>query len=318
MTWWKGSRWSAAGSANSLAVLDGGTLRISGGTASNAFIESGGKAGVYGGTLLSSTVDSGGLLVISAGGTASGINVAAGAQEAVFTGATDVGTTVASAGLQNVFGGTVSGTQVQAGATQQVSGGVVSAATVLGVQLVSSGGQSVATVIASGGSARFEAGSTASALVVSSGGTALLSAGGTYAGITLAGGTVELQSLSDVVSGSLQFADVGGILQVDMGLQGTTTISGFAVGDALDDLALGYDPAGTVTAHGDIVTVSAGGTTFDLNLVGTAGARLRLVTGGRQWRGLYPHLGNNRPLLPARHAAGDAGRRGGGGSPARG
>ncbi len=265
------------GAANSIVIQDGGVLRVSGGTVSNGFVESRGRAGVYGGTVLSSTVDAGGLLTIS-GGTASGTMVNAGGEMALFGGGTEAGGTLLLSGKETVFGGTASGTVVQSGAVQYVSGGVASAATVLGIQSVLSGGQSVSAQVGSGGSL-LASGGVGSGAAVGSGGRAFAISGGTLSGATVDG--LLTVSAGGTAGGTAVMS--GGELAVFAdGIAADTTVdeggsAGFRSGGTASGLTVSSGGVAVLSAGGSYSGVMVAGGTVeaqsfaDLSAVGFAG-----------------------------------------------
>jgi autotransporter passenger strand-loop-strand repeat protein len=175
-----------------------------------------------------------------------------GGEEDVLEGGTASGTTLSSGGSQYVnFGGTASGTIVDGG----------------GYQEVDSGGTASGTAVGNNGYVYLFG--TASGTTVSSGGNEYVASGGVESGGTIAGGTLEIAS-GGLVSGSVSFSGSGGELLVDSTTMPTAIISGFAPGDKIKLANVTYNSATdsvSVLTPG-VVTISAGGTTYDLNIAG--------------------------------------------------
>jgi autotransporter passenger strand-loop-strand repeat protein len=258
---------SAGGSAFGTTVSSGGAEYDYGVTISTRV---GNGAAEYVGGITgfasASIVDSGGFMEVD--GTASGTTVYGGVEEVIEGakaygttlkgGSQDVdpngkayGTTVSSGGVQNVYG-TASGTTVSNGGEQDAFG-VADDTTVM------SGGRLIVYNAAGG-------------TTVSSGGLEYVSANAdTGEGIetTVIGGTVELGPAGalpeNAVFGSVAFAGAGGALLIDLNASMSGTISGFRASDRIDFTAW-YDSAGSATlGAGNVLTVSAFGTGYDLN-----------------------------------------------------
>jgi autotransporter passenger strand-loop-strand repeat protein len=181
------------------------------------------------------------------------------------------------------------GTVVKAGAAQYVSGGNVFSSTIAtgGFQLISADGGGSGTVI-NGGSATVQLGGAVTGTVINAGGeetvgysgtdsggtvytggTMLVSSGGAAYGVVLSGGTV-IVSADGTLGGSATFAG-GGEIAVDGTMTPDAVISGFASGDEIDLADVAYSSSDTVTvATPGVVTISVGGTSYNLNIAGAA------------------------------------------------
>jgi autotransporter passenger strand-loop-strand repeat protein len=226
------------------------------------------------------TVLSGGTLIVGSGAIASGTTIQNGGKEIVNGGGLDVGSTVASGGFQDVFG-TASGTKIVVGGSQTVEVAGNAIGTILddfGLQDVF--GFAGGTVISATNIQQVEAGGTASGTVISAAGLEIVFASGLTNNTTIDTGG-ELQVVSGgLVSGFVDFAGVGGLLQ----LQGSSlpdgfTITGFAQGDLIDLPGLS---GGSLSFNQVTGTLTISGSFVDtLQFSGIAsGVGFRLVSDG--------------------------------------
>ncbi|MHC2251102.1 autotransporter passenger strand-loop-strand repeat protein [Bradyrhizobium embrapense] len=290
----------AGGSASMINVS--GTLNVRGKITSNVTIQSGGHeivsaggsvTGVTGsGTAISGLVDvlsgasfeyatvfNGGDLNVSSGATADHISVSSG-------GIFNVGGTVLSnvavfaGGIENVFyGGVVtgvtgSGTGISGGTVNVSSGGAIDHTTIIsgGVLNVRSGATAHNVSVSSGGTFNV-AGAVTSNVVVFAGGAEIVSSGGSTGPVTISGGVVELQAGS-VASGGITFSGSGGQLKIDSTSLAGTTIGSLVLGDSIDLAGLNFVSGGSATLlAGNILHVTEGASSFDLQLDATPGVR---------------------------------------------
>ncbi len=238
------------GSATGL-ILRGGTANVSSGGVEIATIVSGGQDYVSaGGTAISTTV-SGGFEEILSGGQATGTTVSAQGIDYVFFGGVASDITVAARGEADIgYGGTAVGTVVASGGSDKVySSGVVSD-----------------SVVNSGGSELISRTATATGTIVS-GGEQTVYGGGIAVNTTIAGGIMDLAG--GAASNTIDFAAPGGLLDIDSASSvPAAVISGFMSGDAIDLTFVTYASGDSYGVGGDIVTISAGGSAYDLTIAG--------------------------------------------------
>ncbi|MGY3527526.1 AIDA repeat-containing protein [Bradyrhizobium sp. USDA 4452] len=290
----------AGGSASMINVS--GTLNVRGKITSNVTIQSGGHeivsaggsvTGVTGsGTAISGLVDvlsgasfeyatvfNGGDLNVSSGATADHISVSSG-------GIFNVGGTVLSnvavfaGGIENVFSGGVvtgvtgSGTGISGGTVNVSSGGAIDHTTVIsgGVLNVRSGATAHNVSVSSGGTFNV-AGAVTSNVVVFAGGAEIVSSGGSTGPVSISGGVVELQAGS-TASGGITFSGSGGQLKIDSTSLAGTTVGSLVLGDSIDMAGLNFVSGGSATLlAGNILHVTEGASSFDLQLDATPGVR---------------------------------------------
>ena len=254
--------------AAGVAVLSGGLEVVSsGGVASATAVGPAGEQDVFAGGLASGTILSGGEQVVFAGGTASGTAVdAGGTLIAAAAGAIAAGASVGSGGVAYVSsGGTASDLTVLAGGTAYVDDGaaLTGALTDDGALVgTETGTLSIAAVI-SGAGAVTQAGSGTLVLGGTGGGNAYTG------GSTLSAGTLELAARNAAGTGAIRFASgAAATLRLDTAILPTNTITGFAPGDAIDLRAVRYSAGETVSAQGNVVTVTSGGVNYRLAITG--------------------------------------------------
>jgi autotransporter passenger strand-loop-strand repeat protein len=243
-------------------VNSAGVEFLSAGTAYSTTVDSGGTEVVSGGAAYDTTVNSDGLLIVS-GGAAFSTIVASGGSESVSSGAA-FSTTVENGGTEVVSAGETYATTVNSGGAAFVSGGVAYDTTVNdgGVVIVADSGLADNTTIDAGG-----------AMAVQSGGYA-------YAPLIEASGTLALSAGAGVSSG-IEFAGASGLLDIAGTTMPGATIAGFAATDAIDlqDVAPGSAASATFDSATDVLSVSAGGQVYALELSGGFGGAAFVVTG---------------------------------------
>ncbi|TWC06727.1 autotransporter passenger strand-loop-strand repeat protein [Bradyrhizobium macuxiense] len=290
----------AGGSASMINVS--GTLNVQGKITSNVTIQSGGHEIVSAGGSVTGVTGSGtaisGLVDVLSGASFEYATIFSGGDLNVSSGATVDHISVSNGGIFNVGGTVLSNVAVLAGGVENVlSGGVVTGVTGSGTGIsggtvnVSSGGAIDHTTVSSGGVLNILSGATAHHVAVSSGGmfnvagaaasnvtvfaggTEVVSSGGSTGPVTISGGTVELQAGS-VASGGITFSGSGGQLKIDATSMPTTTISSLVLGDSIDLAGVTFSSGGSVTLlPGNVLQVTEGGTSYDLQLDQTPGVR---------------------------------------------
>ncbi|WP_063695467.1 hypothetical protein [Bradyrhizobium embrapense] len=292
----------SAGATAHDVTLSGGTLNVQGRITSNVIVQNGaheivsaggsvtGAAGS--GTAISGLVDvlsgasfeyatvfNGGDLNVSSGATADHISVSSG-------GVFNIGGTVLSnvsvfaGGIENVFAGgivtgvTGSGTGISGGTVNVSSGGAIDHSTVIGGGVLNIASGAVAHDIAvSSGGALNVAGAVTSNVAVFAGGNEIVSSGGSTGPVTISGGVVELRAGS-VANGGITFSGSGGQLKIDGTSLAGTTISSLVLGDSIDLAGLNFVSGGSATLRaGNILHVTEGASSFDLQLDATPGVR---------------------------------------------
>jgi autotransporter passenger strand-loop-strand repeat protein len=133
-------------------------------------------------------------------------------------------------------------------------------------QDVFAGGTAIATKVGNGGHEHVYG--TTSGLTVSTGGYVTVYSGGGASNTTIAGGTLEVKSGGSSPV-AIHFTGSGGEFIVDSPAKPTVVISGFAAGDKIELAAVKYAASDTVTVKtAGVVTVSAGGKAYNLNIAG--------------------------------------------------
>ena len=306
---------TGSGTVTSMVVNSGGSAFVDGGgSASNTTI-AGGTFELYTSTGASDAIDftgDGGELIFEDYDTAPE-NVISGFVPGdkvefayVSTNGTQPTVTVATAGIVtidadggpynlNIAGATVGESSFQVGytggdnlvltenATYDANPGEpVSNATVSGSQVldVNVGGMAPSNTVISGGSEYVFSGGTAYGTTVSNGGYEYITSGGVESGGKIASGVLEIAN-GGGVSGGVTFTGSGGELMIDSTAMPTAVISGFAPGDSIKLAAVAYDSAtdsvGVLSAG--VVTVTADGATYDLNIAGAYVGETNFVIG---------------------------------------
>jgi autotransporter passenger strand-loop-strand repeat protein len=285
-----GSEFVSSGSTSlGTTLLSRGNETVSSsGTAIFTVVSSGGSEIIAsGGTAISATVSSGGTEIVS--GTDIIATVSGGGSEIIRVGGLAVSTTVLSGGVTSIDGGVGRYAVVNSSGTELISGiGSVASGTTLiggteivtsedaaigtnvggqGYQIVSSGGLARQTIVSSGTEAVLSGG-TAIHTTLDAGGTVIVN--GVASNSIIAGGTLDILS-GGTAAGVITFTGSGTLI-----INGTTmpltTISGFAVSDTIDLAGIAYSDSGTAAFNSstDILTVTEGGSSYQLTLAGAA------------------------------------------------
>ena len=260
----------SGGTANASYVTNGGTELLSGGTASAATIVGGNLIVYSGGTALATTLNSG-VLAVSSGGFATSTSILGG-EEDVYNGGNVSYETISAFAAQRVLSGGNADfdTINNSGYVYVRASGTASATTVLGggFLVVSSGGSSINTTLSGSleGAAKEHVfgGGVATGVVIGSAGLLQLDAA---ASATISGGQAGGEVL--INGGSVDLAISGSVMP-------PVIISGFAVTDAIDLGNLIYASSDTVTAVGSSLTVSGGGISDTITVIGASSDILRL------------------------------------------
>ena len=136
-----------------------------------------------------------------------------------------------------------------------------------GSEYVTSGGASYDTEI-SGGKETVSSGGVAISTTVFNGGSEIVSSGGVTSRTTMEGGKVEIAK-GGKAAGLVTFSGGDGELVIDARAMPGATISGFAATDRIVLSAIHYSTSDSVSVNApNIVTVSAGGKTYNLHIAG--------------------------------------------------
>jgi hypothetical protein len=135
------------------------------------------------------------------------------------------------------------------------------------VENVSSGGSAVGALASGGGVATVSAGGVASALEAGSGGSAVVLSGGTVSGATVDASGVLALSGGAIVAGGIVISAAGAVLAIGGTALPTAPISGLTSADTIDLTGIANASASLDTGT-DLLTISAGGLTFGLQLAG--------------------------------------------------
>ncbi|AHK70464.1 Hint domain-containing protein [Gluconobacter oxydans] len=212
--------------------------------------------------------------VVSSGATLSGAVVSSGDTLTVSAGGTIVGATVLSGGMLDVAG-TDSGSVISAGGVENITGHA-SGGTVYGTQTLATSGASISNeTVLSGGTVDITIkGVTATGITLDGGSLSI--DGNSVANNTVLkdGGTLDLLSPKASVTGSLEFAGAGTLIQsvapssTAYGVQ--AVISGFEADDTIDLEGMGSAATlSSVTSGGNtLVTVMDGKTSETLTFAG--------------------------------------------------
>ena len=238
----------SGGQAYGTKLVDSGSLNVSDrGLAVSASVGREGKLNVTDGTVSATTLLDDGNLYVSSGGVALNTIAREGGGDAIYSDGTASGTKLLG-GDETVFsGGTAYKTAVKAGG-QFVAGGTASK-----------------TTISSGGYQTVAAG-TAAGTTIKAGGIEYVY-GGTESGTKIDGGTLVLGG--GTAEGAIKFSGSGGELIISSTQMPTNTISGFASGDEIQLASVTYASSDSVSVNAPgVVTVSAGGSEYNLNIAG--------------------------------------------------
>jgi autotransporter passenger strand-loop-strand repeat protein len=195
--------------------------------------------------------------------------------------------------------------------------GIATRETISGDAQVAAHGVTSGSILASGGTEQVASGGLAAATVVSAGGNLTVSAGGAVSGgLTLAGGAA-------VISGAMKggqwvkFAPSGGVLGIDNLAGFQAAISGLHFSNQKIDLAgfkyaSGETPTWTQSGTSGTLTVTAGGKTATLTLIGAyVASDFKLNGDGHGGTIIAGAAAPSAGSLPARFAQGAAGLHGG-------
>ena len=188
------------------------------------------------------------------------------------------------------IGGLDSGSVIAAGGNELVLGSATSDQ-IYGTQLVSAAGAVVSneTVYNGGAVDLFLKGGASDNITVSSGGSLNISGNATATDTVLDGGLLTMQSSKSVISGSLTF-NGGGTLDISTlisaGYGDFAVISGFAVGDYVDETVFGSGTTLSTTVSGGdtIATITSGGVTSAIHLRRHDDRCVPDTAERRQWR----------------------------------
>lgn len=212
--------------------------------------------------------------VVSSGATLSGAVVSSGDTLTVSAGGTIVGATVLSGGTLDVAG-TDSGSVISAGGVENITGHV-SGGTVYGTQILATSGASISNeTVLSGGTVDITIkGVTATGITLDGGSLSIDGNSAASNTVLKDGGTLDLLSPKASVTGSLEFAGAGTLIQsvapssTAYGVQ--AVISGFEADDTIDLQGMGSTATlSSVTSGGNtLVTVTDGKTSETLTFAG--------------------------------------------------
>jgi len=265
---------------------------LTGGTISNTRVETGGVVNVFARDVASGThISSGGVQNIS-GGSAYGTVIGNGGVEQVgpaqnpYTTGTTSGDIVKSGGIEILAGGSAFGIKIEKGCQEQLSfDSIDSGAAIFGTQIVSNFATVSGGIIYSGGTQMilgggFVSGTTiskggiqidggfASSTVILTGGTEFVSSGGTASTTSIQGGKLEVMSGGNA-TGDILFIGTGSELLIESKTMPTAEIEDFKSGDSIVLAAVPYSAGDTATvSKPGVVTVSAGGKAYNLNISG--------------------------------------------------
>jgi autotransporter passenger strand-loop-strand repeat protein len=282
---------SSGGSTVDTSILAGQETLSSGGVATSAFINSGGVQYVRGGTtydtdigyraeeivyagVASDTLVSydGGLYV--SGGAADGATVQEGGLDVISgvisnTVASDESVVALARGAIS-YNTMLSGNPYAQGTTETVYSGAVAHGTTVynGAGETADGGKTYGTVVSSGGEQYAVSGGISYDTLIFTSGYVSVADGGTESAASIDGGVLGV-GYGGVLAGGVDFLGSSGQLEIATTVMPTTVISGFGPGDSIDLLMVAYSSASTVSVNSPgVVTVSAGGTTYNLNISG--------------------------------------------------
>jgi autotransporter passenger strand-loop-strand repeat protein len=274
---------ASGGLAIGTQILSGGSATISAGGSSTDSVISGGSETVKAGAIISAPVVEAGGFVTLGGGDYGGTISSGGAidVEGDLTGQEGgaVGVTVLSGGAIGTSDGFLSDI-ILSGGTAYVGG----EAPLYGYGFH---GTEAATQVMSGGVLTdiegFDSGT-----VIFAGGREYVGPGANAIGAVISGGTLELGKgdtrgysfvQTDQENGPIVFAGSSGTLLDDGEDAPRSVISGFNATDRIILSGVAADPNAILSVAGDAVTVSAGGTTYVMDIVGASGIPLTLGIG---------------------------------------
>ncbi|MBF0860307.1 hypothetical protein HKD24_14025 [Gluconobacter sp. LMG 31484] len=212
--------------------------------------------------------------VVSSGATLSGAVVSSGDTLTISAGGTIVGATVLSGGTLDVVG-TDSGSVISAGGVENITG-LASGGTIYGTQTLATSGASISNeTVLSGGTVDITIkGVTATGITLDGGSLSIDGNSAASNTVLKDGGTLDLLSPKASVTGSLEFAGAGTLIQsvapssTAYGVQ--AVISGFEADDTIDLQGMGSAATlSSVTSGGNtLVTVTDGKTSETLTFAG--------------------------------------------------
>jgi autotransporter passenger strand-loop-strand repeat protein len=275
---------ASGGLAIGTQILSGGSATISAGGSTVGGVISGGSETVEAGATISAPVVVAGGFVTLGGGDDGGTISSGGAidVEDYLTGQEEgaVGVTVLSGGGIGTSDGFLSGI-ILSGGSAYVGG----EAPLYGYDGFH--GTAAATQVMSGGVLTdiegFDSGT-----VIFAGGREYIGPGANAIGVMISGGTLELGKgdtrgysffQTDQENGPIVFAGSSGTLLDDGKDAPSSVISGFNATDRILLSGVAADPNATLSVAGDMVTVSAGGTSYVMDIVGASGIPLTLGIG---------------------------------------
>jgi autotransporter passenger strand-loop-strand repeat protein len=268
------------------SVVSGNTVEtITSGAVSQSFIFAGSSfaPGFFtlgsdggSGTLLTVSAATPTSMTIASGSTQSGLIVPNEATVNVLGGGSIVSATILSGGLV-VDAGVDSGTTISAGGNETVLGSATGDQ-IFGTQLVSAGTAVVSneTVFNGGALDLFLKGGIASSTLIESGGFLNINGNATAVDTVISGGTIDLQSPKANLTGTVTFTGGPGVIEVtdttSAGFGDLAVISGFAVGDIIDETVIGGGAmlSSSVVSGNTVETITSGGVSESFIFAGTS------------------------------------------------
>ncbi len=247
---------SSGGLATGTVLSSGGLLLLAGGQANGTTVSSGGLLSAFASAAVSgSLVGAGGSAVAQSGTVLSATTVTGGGQVTVYTSAIASGSVLEAGGLLSVGpGGSATGSIVSSG----------------GVETVGYNGNALSSFVNAGGQQTVDANGVASATTIAAGGSAYVAGGGMEVMAVIAGGTLELATSVGAGSAPIEFTGSGGSLVLDQATSLANVLSGFSPSDTVVFSSLN-DTAPAFSVSGDLVTVSASGGSYVLDIFGASG-----------------------------------------------
>ncbi len=286
---------AAQDSAVRVLIMAGGSLGVAGGgSVTDAYVVSGGQMTVgSGGVAIDAAGSAGGSVTVASGGqlqavpgggitvsTTSGtfVNFAAavvtlqdGASMTVANGASAGVVTVQSgASLTVQSGGAVFGMLLDAGGLVNVAaGGGVDAVTISSGGNLSLGAGAFAQLpVLSGGGLILGSGASAKEVAVGPGGIALVESGATVDGAGVSGGNNGVViDPGAVVLGGLAFAGFGGVIEISGTTLPNVPLVSFGPGDSVLLPDIPFDPSGSISSAGNVLSATENGQTYTFNLL---------------------------------------------------
>jgi autotransporter passenger strand-loop-strand repeat protein len=259
-------------------TVERGTVNLSDGAqASNTTMLAGIQSVMYATTY--DTVISGGYQEISFGGVTSA-TTAVGFEtgQVVSSSGETFDTTTSDGGFEDLAGGFSTSTTLKNSGTEAVSGRIYggnpseSFQTYIssgGHETVYSAGVAYETTISNGGTETVSSGGMATRTKILMGGSEIISSGGVTSATTIKGGYLSLEE-KGASRGSITFVGNDGELAIQTkAAMPTGTISGFGPTDSIKLSFIPYSAGDSVSVNSTgIVTISAGGETYNLHIAG--------------------------------------------------